>query len=479
MIKDKINLYNSYGSLKMKCHICGQDGHYAKYCFRVHYTPDADRIINEYKNAELNFMTTYRRPKKKSMNALTGKMEVNMRTHDLLVNNPHKFKRFLQQNDPFRSTSSMVSGFEVESSSGQNRGKIARRKSRNHTGVQFKGQISPKITGLTEDNSFDMSQTQTIRGQSRVGLLSHSPTTQSKQRIKDKGSMETSSDIDDMSVRLKAKARKSRPSIGKIYFQTPTGEKASIVFDVVGASQIGTSQDKLDKSGSVIQKDLYAQTQHDIDETVFDMVTHYQVYFPHNNLKRVLEDMNGIKKQRRLTGVVNPPKKKLGEMFNRSNTDRVQKFRKSARSKSNRVKSLFVNSRYSIWNMTRKSKKAPANNINQLGMIAMKNQALAGLIPNIMSVAPPANAPTTLRKRRVSRSLGSLDRPIIQTDDEENEKSEKSEKSESERDIVETTKADIIERNPKKSNTEKGFRRGLSYAPASSFQPKNKPPNFI
>lgn len=455
----------------MKCHICGQDGHYAKFCFRVHYNPDSDRIINEFKNSELHFMTTYRRHTRRSMNALTGKMEVNMRTNDLLTRNPQKFRRFLQDN-PFRSTS-MISGFDETSSNQQQRGKIARRKSRNHTGVPFKGQISPKITGLSEEPSFDRISHST-KPPSRVILnLSHSPTTQSKQKLKDASSLGTSSDIDDMSLKRKAKARKSRPSIGKIYFQTPTGEKASIIFDV-----IGTSQEKLDKSES-FQRGLYMQTKNDLDDIVFDMVTHYQVYFPHNNLKKVLEDMNfiGSRNKRRPTGLTSPPKRKLGEMFSRSNTDTIKKMRKSARSKSNRVKSLFVNSRYSIWNMgnKRKSKKLPDNNLNHLGMIAMKNQALAGLIPNVMSVAP-VNGPTVERKRRVSRSLGSLDARPIQTDDEENEKSERSERSE--RETMEN-KAEVFEKKGAKANAQRGFRRGLSYAPSSGFKTKDKSPNYL
>ena len=93
---------------------------------------------------------------------------------------------------------------------------------------------------------------------------------------------------------------------------------------------------------------------------------------------------------KKLTKVADIPKKKLSDLFARSNSESVTKKlgKISPGAKQSRVKSVFVAPRHSIWSMyhrmrTKKSNSS-ASHISPLGLTAMKNQALAGLIPHFV-----------------------------------------------------------------------------------------------
>ena len=48
MIKDQIELYNNYNSLKIRCFCCNEIGHLAKDCNYIHFKPDHEKIIKTH-----------------------------------------------------------------------------------------------------------------------------------------------------------------------------------------------------------------------------------------------------------------------------------------------------------------------------------------------------------------------------------------------------------------------------------------------
>jgi len=161
--------------------------------------------------------------------------------------------------------------------------------------------------------------------------------------------------------------------------------------------------------------------EHEYEHFAIDMVTNYQVYFPHNNSKRIIDMINQPYKYKK-RDVKSPDSGRKRVEYNRSNTETLKKLKSaSAAPNSKRGRSVFVKSRYSIWTaakntLTTTLKRKPTSGntqISQLGMMASKNQALAGLIPNLIKLGTKTpTAPKTTETpyaRRMSKSLGNLD----------------------------------------------------------------------
>jgi len=64
LIKDSINLDQSYTHLELKCFSCDEKGHLARDCDKIHYVVKKHEIIEHYLRKESNFMKKYKRKRR-------------------------------------------------------------------------------------------------------------------------------------------------------------------------------------------------------------------------------------------------------------------------------------------------------------------------------------------------------------------------------------------------------------------------------
>ena len=421
MIKDKVNLLDEYDKLKMKCYICHQEGHYAKYCFRVHYVPDRDMILNAHFKENLKFQTEYKRFKRTRFHALTGRKLMMTRLRDLIIDHPDEMRKHVQS-DLFKSNSFVPPHLQNKNFLEMPRVVGARRRSRTLTGAGIPEHLLEAITPSSQDNS---AERMAFVSQQKNKIITKLKTLKTARPDGQQSSDEESGNTEEKEQKefkeYKA-SEKSIPSMGKIVLPSPDSAK-NFTFEAASsnADEVNIYKPTLQRTSTIRHL-----LDHTYEDFVMDMVTNYQVYFPHNNSKKIIDSINLPHRRRRPTnmgsGVI--PKKKLGEMFNRSNSAHAKKLHKmnSSASPEKRGKSLFVgNSRFSIWNAaknTLKRKPTGANNqpnISPIGLAASKHSALAGLIPHALAMTSGKNKTTGKPnpRRRQSRSLGNLDSPYL------------------------------------------------------------------
>jgi len=422
MIKDKINLLNEYDKLKMKCYICQQEGHYAKYCFRVHYVPDRENILFDHFKENEKFNKEFKRFKRVRFHALTGRGLMMTRLRDLIIDHPEEMKKHVQS-DLFKSNSFVPPPFQNKKFLEMPRVIGARRRSRTLTGAGIPEHLIETITPTSQENSIERKE---LFNQHKNKVIINFVKNAAPNKLKTLKSIKTTrrheepnSESEEESEKSNEKdkqSEKSVPSTGRLF--VPPREAKNFTFNLVNSIPDESSYIKPALQRTSTIRHLLEHAHEDI---VMDMVMNYQVYFPHNNSKKIIDSINLPHKKRRPTHMNSPglPKKKLAEIFNRSNSERHKKLNKmnSNAHPDKRGKSLFVMSRYSIWNAAKNTlKRKPTGgsmnpNISPIGLAASKNQALAGLIPHALAMGIGKNNSNKSNptKRRLSRSLGNLD----------------------------------------------------------------------
>lgn len=505
MIKDKISLYNDYDKLKMKCFICKQEGHYAKYCFRVHHVPDTAKILADFFAQEGSFRKHHkRRSKKKKFHALAGKKLLAMRVRDLIIDHPQEMKKYIQS-DLFKSNSFMpnlgdANHLQMPRVVGE------RRRSRTLTNMVV---LSPQhLMGmesvLKDEDSVERSEYVEKHKNKVIMKLITSSTPASHVNIpvpnepeeeeeddgpkfqEEKFSEESSSEEDSDSgsshdvnapiytiktlggaqtlgggaggskktlgpkntlgnrqtlgqkqtiVRKQTGARPlGNPNPAKLYIQAKTGAEKQIyngeIMEIPEETTFTTdAPPKVFQRTSTMRKIIESEYEH----FAIDMVMNYQVYFPHNNSKKIIDQINQpYKYRKRDVKTPDSGRNKMKEMLARSNTETLKKMKSSSASPEKRGKSVFVKTRYSIWHAAKNTlnnlnlKRKPTGQVLQpspLGMMATKNQAIAGLIPHVINMGSPQSAQAkspaeNAYARRLSKSLGNLDSltPMVMVD---------------------------------------------------------------
>ncbi len=509
MIKDKINLYSDYDKLKMKCFICKQDGHYAKYCFRVHHVPDAAKILADFFAHEGSFRKHHkRRSKKKKFHALAGKKLLAMRVRDLIIDHPQEMKKYIQS-DLFKSNSFMphlgdANHLQMPRVVGE------RRRSRTLTNMvvlspqhlmgmesvlkdedsversdlveKHKNKVIMKLitssapashvnipvpndpeedeeddgpkfeeekfskessdeddsdSGSSHDVNAPIYTIKTLGGAQTLGAqkktLGHKNTLGNKM-IGTKNTMGIGKK--QTLVRKQTGARPlGNPNPAKLFIQAKTGAERQIynaeIMEVTAEDNTFTTDapTKVLQRTSTMRKIIESEYEH----FAIDMVMNYQVYFPHNNSKKIIDQINQpYKYRKRDAKTPDSGRHKIKEVLARSNTETLKKMKSSSASPNKRGKSVFVKTRYSIWQSAKNTlnhlnlKRKPTGQVNvpsPLGLMATKNKAIAGLIPHAINVGSPKSAaeksPTDSNYlRRMSKSLGNLDAkpPMIMVD---------------------------------------------------------------
>jgi len=236
-IKDRINLNQDYKVLRMTCYSCEKKGHYVSNCPYLHYIPSRKRIIAEYLKEHDNFCKNFRRGMKKRFHVLkqTDQLEFTAR---MIVNNHRSGK---QGYIPRRMSQTIVpiNSFPLP---------FPEREIEAGAGEQ---EVSDPV------NAVDLKKSQTFIPRTDSAVLSRFRTEEFKNSVR------TIADSEDGRDHGNGRSADSIVNMKPLHL--------------------------FERSPIVSARD---------NEIIFDAVHNFQIYFPHNNVKKIIESITKLKEKK-------------------------------------------------------------------------------------------------------------------------------------------------------------------------------------
>jgi len=234
-IKDRINLNQDYKVLRMTCYSCDKKGHYVSNCPYLHYIPSRKRIIAEYLKEHDTFCKNFRRGLRKRFHVLkqTEQLEFTAR---MIVNNHRSGKqgfiprRMSQTIVPINSFPLPFPEKEIEGAAGEQ-------------------EVADPV------NAVDLKKSQTFIPRTDSAVLSRFRTDDFK------NSARTIAESED------GRDHGNGRSADSIANMKPLNMKPLNLFE---------------KSPKQSARE---------NEIIFDVVQNFQIYFPHNNVKKIIESI--------------------------------------------------------------------------------------------------------------------------------------------------------------------------------------------
>jgi len=319
MLKDKINIYQQYSVLQMKCASCGSEDHIIENCPKVHLVLPRDQVIKNYLEETNSQSRSYKRADKRRFNALLDLIEIQKRA-----------KVLIKRIGTLGTTNS-----ESELDNHHNK----RRRSSYFGLVPGDGTVNTSYSSTTN-----------------------------------------LSDIGDNMGILKVKRRVS---------ETPERNNRAASFSLADLDER--------KKAIPFLPEFEKRIFHNYEESiVFDQVKNFQIYFPHNNVVKILEELEAKRKNLKTIGLnfnnvneVNLFKIKLGRILEKSRLKKQLKVGKSS-SKESLGSMLF-------------KKKSNASELSNANSLKFKSSLELGFIPRSQS-----------QERSASRErMGSLNKKNI------------------------------------------------------------------
>jgi len=296
MVKDKVNLYQDYKSIGTTCLICGTPSHIHLDCFASHLLGMKEEVIRQYRANRKQFDNLYERKPRRRFNAKTDHKEIQLRTKQ------------------YRMTESLKSHPVTQVDlTDKEKGKGKRR------------QISIQIHKDEENSPLADKDYPVERGQSK----------QSKQ------SKHESTSIDLSGEELESIQQYDRldvPKSQKVFSENKGSKnhvtKASTTLQALMAGDLTQRQRyrKVLLENRGLSEDDFMSTEI-WEEPQIDQIKNFQLYFPHNNFTKIMEqwEYNKKNKNRKHLGIrldteqeIVQFKKKLGQIFEKTKRMSVQ-----------------------------------------------------------------------------------------------------------------------------------------------------------
>jgi len=228
-IKDRVNLYQDYKVLRMTCYSCDKKGHYVSNCPYLHYIPSRRRVAGEYLKEHQAFCKSFKRGLRKRFHVLKQIEQLEFPAR-MIVNNHRSGKQgFI----PRRMSQTLVPihSFPLPNPKDEAEG----------TGTAEK-----EAEQGFDPNTFpaDLKKSQTYMPRTDSGAFS----------------------------RLRTEDFKNSVKTG------PDSEEG------IGESIINMKPISL--------LDRFPLQSSRENEVIFDSVMNFQIYFPHNNIKKIIENIN-------------------------------------------------------------------------------------------------------------------------------------------------------------------------------------------
>lgn len=284
MVKDKVDLYRDYKSIGASCLICGNSTHLHQECMLYHLVGSQDEVLQRYRDEKKNFAESFTRKNKRRFNNFLDLKEIQLRAKQYSMTESLK--------------SQPISYTDISA--------LERQKEKKRT-------VPPKLSN-------DANQLEPfLSTPNQIDPLFSKPSSSING---------TNSDFFDMDSqlydRLEVPKIYSENKDYKIQLSMPT--KVSMTLQALfrgDLSQRGIYKKLLLEQNGISQDhDSQASLQ---DELVFDQVKNFQLYFPHNNLAKILEQTEYNRKHKKYYEIrlesdheITMFKKKLGKIFQQS-----------------------------------------------------------------------------------------------------------------------------------------------------------------
>jgi len=293
MVKDKVNLYHDYKTIGTTCLICGSPSHLHPDCFGSHLLGIKEEVVKQYRASRKLFENHYERKPRRRFNAKIDHKEIQLRTKQ------------------YRMTESLKSHPVTQIDlNGTDKEKPERGKKR---------QVSVRIHKETE-NSPLARETTVERGHSKPES--------------------TSIDLsgDELQDSSQQHDRLDVPRSQKIFSDNKDSKvqitKASTTLQALFAGDLTQRQRyrKVLLENRGLSEDDFPSTEI-WEEPQIDQIKNFQLYFPHNNFTKIMEEWeyNKKNKNRKYLGIrldtdqeIVQFKKKLGQIFEKTKRMSVQ-----------------------------------------------------------------------------------------------------------------------------------------------------------
>ena len=281
-----MNVYNNFSMLQVNCIVCGSQRHDSRYCDRVHFIPDRSQVLNSYFKERDESHLCFKRPKRRRFIALTDREEVYRRAVVYARDYPKEIKK--------------ISALEDRKSKFFGNNKLSKNELENGVVSESKQRSANHITAnqtISEENftptSINLDAWIRKKSLSRLQDKLHAQ----------KGSFATDDDEDDSkkieypSPLLIASQRRSflqDRQEGKRKERPSQRVLKSIRVPMINIEQplsVSMMEEQYLRAaeGSYLLQELQRLEQQSQQSFNFDQVCNFSVYFPHNNISRILE----------------------------------------------------------------------------------------------------------------------------------------------------------------------------------------------
>jgi len=256
-IKDSINLYDNYQTINLVCHVCGKEGHYARICPNIHLTYNKEELIQQHILEHNKFCQAFQRSETtKRFHAVTDSKHIEARANKFCEENFDLIKGLLGMRR-LRMASEVL--------------KKNRLKGLSRLLVKLNSKKLPlSLTAFLKENEKRLSKMTLDELESPIHPVLQTNNSQ-------------------------------RNEIDEILEQEENGEEGDHDEDSLSDDN-EYYEDRLNKyrypyrrSKHLVKRDV------EIFSDDFDMVRNYQIYFPHNNVNIILQNIEQqeLKKQKR------------------------------------------------------------------------------------------------------------------------------------------------------------------------------------
>ena len=88
-----MSIYNNYSMISVQCTVCGQNTHDARGCPRVHYVPDRHNILKAYQKTTTDFMKNFKRKTRKKFHVLKDNPTIVIQARTWCTDHPKEVKK--------------------------------------------------------------------------------------------------------------------------------------------------------------------------------------------------------------------------------------------------------------------------------------------------------------------------------------------------------------------------------------------------
>jgi len=291
MVKDKVNLYHDYKSIGTTCLICASPTHMHHDCFGSHLLGIKEEVIKQYRSNHKQFESLYERKPRRIFNAKIDHKEIQLRTKQYRMTESLKSHPVTQVD---------LNGTDKE------RGK------RRQVSVRIHKEGEGSI--LAQDFPVERGHSKQSKHESTSIDLSQEEFQESSQQYLD---VPKSQKVLSENKESKVQVTKASTTIQALFAGDLTQRKR---YRKVLLENRGLSEDDF---GST---EIFEEPQ-------IDQIKNFQLYFPHNNFTKIMEEWEYSKKNknRKYLGIrldtdqeIVQFKKKLGQIFEKTKRMSVQ-----------------------------------------------------------------------------------------------------------------------------------------------------------